>query len=182
MRCTVASKQLQLYIDDQLTMQQVRVLEAHLVLCRDCQRELFLLEELAGSLRELQPVVEPPNMTAQIMQRVAMTEQCNEQYSLLRPSLLELLTVILLATITTLGIIWQQPSLRAVLPFVNGHDLLSQSFLNTFNMLVAGNASALALVLWVIGTLLGVCITLVLVGDEIRAEWFKAMMDHLPVR
>ncbi len=183
MRCSAASKQLQLYIDKQLTVQQVRQLETHLTTCRTCQEDLLLLEKVASSLRELPPVAEPANLTIQIMQRVAMTPQKpRERYSLLRPSLLEALAVVLLATITTLGIIWQQPTLRAVLPFANGHDPISQSFANTLNMLINENMGTLMLALWVVGTLLGVCITLALAGNEMRTEWFKAMMDRLPVR
>ncbi len=183
MRCSAASKQLQLYIDKQLTVQQVRQLETHLTTCRTCQEDLLLLEKVASSLRELPPVAEPANLTIQIMQRVAMTPQKpRERYSLLRPSLLEALAVVLLATITTLGIIWQQPTLRAVLPFANGHDLISQAFANTLNMLINENMGTLMLALWVVGTLLGVCITLALAGNEMRTEWFKAMMDRLPVR
>jgi predicted anti-sigma-YlaC factor YlaD len=189
MRCSVATRQLQLYIDGRLSIDQIRVLEGHLVVCDACQRELFLLEEVASTLRDVKPVVEPADMTMRIMQRVAMTPQRQQQrpkvppYSLLRPSLSELLAVILLATITTLGIIWGQPSLRAVLPFANGHDALSQAFFHILNMLiVAENVGALTVALWVGGTILGVCITLVLAGNDIRAEWLKAMMDRLPVR
>src|SRR6266516_566048 len=102
MRCSVANKQLQLYIDNRLTMQQVRVLEAHLAVCTICPQELLLLEEVVSSLRNLQPVAEPASMTVQIMQRVAITPQRgNERYSLLRPSLLEGMAVVFLATITT---------------------------------------------------------------------------------
>ncbi len=147
MRCSAASKQLQLYIDKQLTVQQVRQLETHLTTCRTCQEDLLLLEKVASSLRELPPVAEPANLTIQIMQRVAMTPQKpRERYSLLRPSLLE------------------------------------QAFANTLNMLINENMGTLMLALWVVGTLLGVCITLALAGNEMRTEWFKAMMDRLPVR
>jgi len=53
---------------------------------------------------------------------------------------------------------------------------------NTLNMLVTGDAGPLTLALWVGGTLIGVCITLVLVGNEIRTAWLKAMLERLPVR
>ncbi|GAC1384635.1 MAG: hypothetical protein NVS4B7_17130 [Ktedonobacteraceae bacterium] len=183
MRCSQVTNQLQLYIDHQLSTHRVRALEIHLANCEACQHELHFLEEVATTLRRLPSVAEPANMTVQIMQRVAMTsQQRNDQYALLRPSLLEVLVAVFLATITTLGIIWQQPSLRAILPFANGHNTLSQPFLNTLNLLVAGNPSVLALALWVVGTVLGVAITLALVGDEIRGAWFKAMMDRLSVR
>ena len=188
--CSEATRQLHFYGDGRLSIDQVRVLEGHLAVCDACQRELFLLEEVASTLRDVKPVVEPADMTMRIMQRVAMTPQRQQQrqrpkvppYSLLRPSLLELLAVILLATIMTLGIIWGQPPLRAVLPFANGHDVLSQAFFHVFDMLVTANSSTLNLALWIGGAILGVCITLVLAGNEVRAEWLKAMIDRLPVR
>jgi predicted anti-sigma-YlaC factor YlaD len=183
MRCSEATRHLQLYIDSQLTLDQVRVLEAHLALCPACRNECLFLEEVTSTLGALKSVAEPADLTVHIMQRVAMSSQRNnKRYSLLRPSLLEWLVVVVLATITTLGAILEQPSLRGALPFVNGHGSLSQTFSNTLNLLMTGNAGSLTLALWVGGTLIGVCITLVLVGNEIRTAWFKAMLERLPVR
>ena len=47
---------------------------------------------------------------------------------------------------------------------------------------VAFNSGTLTLAFWVVGTILGVCITLALAGNEMRSQWFKAMMERLPVR
>jgi len=184
MRCADATWQLQLYIDQRLTREQFRVLEAHMSQCAPCQYQLLLLEEVSTSLRGVQPIAEPTDLTMRIMQRVAESPRRRRdgQYSLLRPSLAEILAIFFLATITTLGIIWNQPALRAVLPFANGHDFLSQPFFGMLNLLIASNSGPLTLALWVGGTLLGICITLILAGNEMRAEWFKAMMERLPVR
>jgi anti-sigma factor RsiW len=179
MRCPHVNRQVQLYIDNQLTMNQIRELEGHVAQCNECRRELFLLEEVSSSLRQLQPIAEPADMTMLIMQRVAMTSQrhSERQFSLWRPSLVELLTVIFLASITTLSIIWQQPSLRAVLPFAGS---LSQTSSYVLHLLYTGDMRAVSLVLWLGGAILGVCITLALAGDEIRSGWYKAMMERLP--
>jgi len=181
MRCPGANSQLQLYIDNRLSMNQVRELEGHIAQCAACQQQLYLLEEVTSALRELPPVVEPADMTMLIMQRVAMSSQRqrDKQFSLWRPSLLELVVVIILASITTLSIIWQQPSLRAVLPFANP---LSQTISYVIHLLYSGDKGVILLVLWVGGTIIGIWITLALAGNEIRSKWFKAMMDHLPVR
>jgi len=181
MRCSDANRQLQLYIDRRLTMQQVRELEVHIDQCAACQYQLFLLEEVASTLHNLQPVAEPADMTIRIMQRVAASSQrqVDRQFSLWRPSLPELLIAVFLASITTLAIIWQQPALRAVLPFAT---LLSQAFSTIIHLLVTANMGALSLALWIGGTILGIWITLALAADEIRSESFKAMMDRLPVR
>ena len=183
MRCAEAERQIQLYVDNRLTLAQFRTLEAHIVTCPACQAEFHSLEEITSSLRTIQVVVEPAGLTMQIMQRVAENpRQSDGQYSLWRPSLPELLAVFFLATITTLGLIWNQPSLRAVLPFANGHDVLSHAFFSMLAILVANNGGPLMLLLWVGGAIIGIGITLALVGDEMRTEWYKAMIDRLPVR
>jgi anti-sigma factor (TIGR02949 family) len=179
MRCSKAIQQLQLYLDHQLPLDSMRTLEAHLSHCRTCQEELRLLEEVTQALRGFPPVAEPPDLTATIMHRVALTPRRKEEHSyiLLRLSLLEILVAICLATLTTLGIILEQPPLRAVLPFGNGYETLSQ----TFTHLLMNVSSTFIVALWVIGAILGVCITLVLAGHEMRAVWWRAMLERLPV-
>jgi len=184
MRCAQAVHQLQLYVDSRLTVQQTRALEAHVAGCAACQKELALLEEVAQSIHNLKFVAEPEDLTARIIRRVALDSRRRiaPHFSLLRLSLLELLTAILLATIATIGSILSQPSVRALLPFANWHDAFSLAFMDTLQTLAAINTHTLIVACWVIGTLLGVCITLLLAGNEIRAEWLKAVTQHLPVR
>ncbi len=183
MRCSQAGRRLQLYVDKQLTFDQMRALEAHLLACTACRGELLLLEEIEQTLHGIKAVAEPPDLTVKILQRVALTPQHQKkpEYMFLRPSLSEMLTVVLLATIATLGLILEQPSLREVLPIANGHDILSLLFVGCLHMLASINSNTLMLMLWVVGTILGVWITLALAGNEVRNTWFKAMMERLPV-
>lgn len=186
MRCKEAAQHLQLYLDHRLTFEQTRALEAHVANCAACLEELTLLEEVTSNLQTFKVVAEPEDLNEQIMRRVAMTalqrSTPTPRFSLLRPTLLEIIVAVLLATIATLGSILQQPSLRALLPFANGHDTLSLEFMNLLHMLTSVDSTTLILSLWLIGTFLGICITLVLAGDEVRSQWFKAMMERLPVR
>lgn len=184
MRCKEAAHQLQLYIDNQLSLEQIRMLEAHIAYCASCREELELLQHVSSMMNGLNFVAEPEDLNACIMQRVAITPQRRRapRYSLLRPSFAELLAVVLLATIATLGSILQQPALRALLPIANGHDPLSIAFMHTLHMLLSIDSGTLTLALWVIGTILGVFITLILAGNEMRSQWFKAMVERLPVR
>jgi hypothetical protein len=191
MRCTRAVHQLQLYIDHQLTLKETRLLEEHIASCPDCQAELLFLEEVAGSLSTFKLVVEPTNMHEQIMQKVALTpvhkqsqqrEQHATRYSLFRPSLAEILAASLLATVATLSILLQQPSLRAMLPSANGHNVLSRFYMQVVHTLTSIDANTLILALWIVGTIVGVCITLAVAGNEMRTQWFKAMLERLPVR
>ena len=69
-----------------------------------------------------------------------------------------------------------------MLPIANGHDSLSIAFLHVVHALTSLDSSTLSLLLWVAGTILGLFITLAFAGTDIRTRWFKAMMDHLPVR
>lgn len=191
MRCTQAMYQLQLYIDQQLTLQQTRVLEAHIASCPACSAELAHLEEVSAGLSTLKFVAEPANMHEQIMQKVALhpsrkllstREKQRASFSFFRPSLAEILVAALLATMATLVILLQQPALRAMLPIANGHDALSRIYVQVVHMLIGLDANTLILALWIVGTLLGVCITLALAGNEMRSQWFKAMQERFPVR
>ncbi len=193
MHCTQATEQLQLYLDHQLTLRQTRVLEAHVATCTLCRAELHVLEEIATSLNTLKFVAEPTDMHAMIMHKVALNAVRKHQhqyrkqiqpahFSLFRPSLTEMLVAILLATVATLSVLLQQPSLHALLPLANGHDLFSRIILQMVHTLTSVDANALILALWIVGTILGVCITLAVAGNEMRSQWFKAVVERLPVR
>lgn len=193
MRCTQATEQLQLYLDHQLTLRQTRVLEAHVSSCQVCRAELQALEEVAARLHTLKFVAEPVDMHAMIMQKVALNAGHKQQqqslkqtqatpFALFRPSLTEMLVAILLATVATLSILLQQPSLRVLLPITDGHDLFSRFVMQMLHTLTNFDANTLVLALWVVGTILGVCITLAVAGNEMRSQWFKAVVERLPVR
>jgi predicted anti-sigma-YlaC factor YlaD len=187
MRCTKAAWQLQLYLDQQLSLAEIRALEAHLSTCPACRAELYALEEVTRTLSTMEQVIEPANLTTHIMQRVALDVQYKEQkvreppFVLFRLSLQELMAAILLATVSTLGLILAQPALRTMLPVANGHDAVSMFFIDLMQNLTTMNAGTLTLILWIIGTILGVWITLALAGGEMRSEWYKAVIDRLLV-
>src|SRR5262249_4874819 len=128
MRCTKAAWQLQLYLDQQLSLAEIRALEAHLSTCPACRAELHALAEITRTLSTMEQVIEPADLTTSIMQRVALDVQKKEQKAYepsfvpFRLSFQELLAVILLATVSTLGLIFAQPTLRTMLPVANGHD------------------------------------------------------------
>ncbi|MGZ3616287.1 MAG: anti-sigma factor family protein [Ktedonobacteraceae bacterium] len=186
MRCKEASQQLQLYLDNRLTIEQIRTLEAHIASCNACLEELTIFETIVNDLETFKVVAEPDDLNVQIMRRVAIAASqrnpSSSHISLWPPSLLEILVAAALATIATIGTILQQPSIRSMLPFVNGHDGLSLAYLSMLHALMNVDSTTLILALWIAGTILGVCITLIFAGSEIRTQWFKAMMERLPVR
>ncbi len=186
MRCKEASHQMQHYLDNRLTIQQIRTLEAHLASCDACLEELAIFETVVKDLETFKVVAEPDDLNEKIMRRVALAgSQRNtspSRFSLWHPSLLEILVAATLATIATIGTILQQASIRSMLPFANGHDRLSLAYFNMLHTLMNVDSTALILALWIAGTLLGVCITLIFAGSEMRTQWFKAVMERLPVR
>ena len=188
MRCSQAMQQLQLYVDAQLAEEKIRPLEVHLTGCAECRSELAVMEEIAAALESTESVMEPPDLTRNIMQRVALDVQQREHEKLsrevyipLRPSLKEILAAVGLATITMLCILLGQPTLRANLPFANVLNHFSQIIVSTLKLLASTNSGTLNAAFWILGTLLGVCITLALAGNEVREEWFKAISHKLPV-
>ncbi len=186
MRCKEASQQLQLYLDNRLTVQQIRYLEAHLFSCTTCREELIILESMIKDLETRKVVAEPDDLNEMIMRRVALAAAqevpSQSRFSLWRPSPLELLVAAALATVATIGTILQQPAIRTLLPIANGHDWLSLTFLNLLHTLMGVDSTAFILALWVAGIVLGVGITLIFAGSEMRTQWLKAMMERLPVR
>jgi hypothetical protein len=192
MRCSRARHLLQLYIDKRLSLKEMRALEAHLSECAVCQQELVFLETIEQALNTIESVKEPPDLTVNIMRRVALSEKRTTElanarapkegsFILFRPSLSELIAIVLLATVTTFGVFMQQPALRSFLPLVNGHDQLSPVLMAIWNLLLSVNSNTLMLVFWIFGTILGIWITLLLAGSEMRNLWLKAMIDRLPV-
>ena len=185
MKCSKATHMLQLYMDRQLTLEQIRVLEAHVYACPVCREELFLLEEVGRSLSTLKQVAEPADLTINIMRRVALNPREQhvrepQPFVLFRPSLSEILAAFALATVAMLGIALEQPSVRtAVLP--GGHNSVSLFFAMLWNSLSSTNNEALMLSLWIIGALLGIWITLAVAGSDMRNVWFRAVVNRLPV-
>lgn len=189
MRCSRANHLLQFYIDRRLPLKQMRSLENHLSDCAACRHELILLEAIDHALTNLESVKEPSDLTANIMRRVALTtkraaEQARKKepaFVLLRLSLPELVAVVVLATMTTFGIFIQQQSFSSLMLLATGHEGVALVLLDGWKLLLSVNSNTLMFFFWVIGTALGVWITLILAGSEMRNMWLKAMMDRLPV-
>ena len=185
MHCSKATYQLQLYIDKQLNLTQTRALEMHLSICPACSREYFLLEEIEQSLQQIEMVAEPADLTTNIMQRVAFSPQQakarKQEVSVFRPSLSELCIAIVLATFTMFVLTMDQPAVKGILPIGNGHDPIALFVYSFWNTLATTNTDTLMACLWVLGTLLGVWITLAVAGSDVRDQWYQAVVDRLPV-
>src|SRR5207245_5970345 len=113
-------RQLQLYIDGRLSLEQMRLLEEHVAECTACREELAMLEEVSHHLSTMQMVAEPVNLHEQIMQRVAMSapRSSTQPFSSWRPSLGDLLAALLLASVASMGSVFEQPILRVMLHLV----------------------------------------------------------------
>jgi hypothetical protein len=181
MRCSEAADQLQLYLDGRLPAERTRALEDHLTRCAACRGEWLLLEEMVHGLQSLEMVAEPEDLTARILERVAVTPQNvpHSIFTLLRPSPGELLAAAALATVASLGSLLQQPALRQLLPLESGPVLFLLTYLS--HLLTTVDSSTLMLAFWIIGTLVGICVTLIAAGEEMRARWFRAVWERLPV-
>lgn len=188
MHCSKAARQLQLYTDKQLNLEQIRALESHLSTCPACSKDYFLLEEIDHVLNTMELIQEPADLTVNVMRRVALSTQRTERQivepqSILvfRPSFSEVLIASLLATVVMCGLIFDQQSIRVALFGSSSHDPLSTVVVPLWNALVMANSNTLMICLWISGTVLGVWITLLVAGSDMRNEWFKAVLDRLPV-
>lgn len=196
MHCSKAAHQLQLYIDKQLNLEQIRALESHLSTCPACSKDYYLLEEIDHVLNTMELIQEPADLTVNVMRRVALSAQGTERQlaesqSILvfRPSFSEILIASLLATVAMCGLLFDQQSIRTALIGSSSHDPITTfvaPMITTFvapiwNAVVMANSNTLMICLWITGTVLGVWITLLVAGSDMRNEWFKAVLDRLPV-
>jgi hypothetical protein len=191
MQCSKAARQLQLYMDKRLTLEQIRALESHLATCSACRNELFFLEEIDQTLRGVELIAEPVDLTTNIMRRVALSVHmerakrslAEEQriFSPLRPSFSEFLFAIVLATVAMLGLILEQLVMRGDVVIPRGQSPVSGLWTALWTMIVTLNNQTFLAVLWILGTILGIWITLIVAGADMRNQWFKAVLDRLPV-
>jgi anti-sigma factor RsiW len=70
MRCLDVKCDLQAYVDGELGPERIALLERHLANCRGCQAELNRLQTVVTALETWPVVVEPVDLTAQVMTRV----------------------------------------------------------------------------------------------------------------
>ncbi|GCF09322.1 zf-HC2 domain-containing protein [Dictyobacter arantiisoli] len=188
MHCSQATRQIQLYTDKQLSLEKIRTLEKHLSTCGDCSRTYFLFMEIDQALATTEMIREPEDLTANVMRRVALSVQQSESqvqvsrsFLSYRPSWLEMLFASALATVAMLGLLLQLPSIRTSFFASASHNLLAGFFLTLWNLLGTANVNLLMTFLWIIGTILGIWITLIVAGSDMRTVWYKAVMDRLPV-
>ena len=189
MNCVKATRQLHFYLDQQLTLEEMRQLEMHISSCQSCRHELRLLEEIDATLKDFVLISEPVEFAANVMHRIALTEREKKIALLVEPpepvswhfSFRELLLAIVLATCVTGALILFQPELRAVFPMMDGHGGVLLIVANLWEAMLSVNSNTLMLCFWVLGTVLGIWITLFVAGAEMRSQWYRAMIDRLPV-
>jgi predicted anti-sigma-YlaC factor YlaD len=188
MHCSKAARQLQLYTDKQLNLEQTRTLESHLSTCPACCKDYYLLAEIDHVLNTMGMIQEPADLTVNVMRRVALSVQRTERQiaepqSILvfRPSFSEILIASLLATVAMCGLLFDQQSIRTALFGSNSHDPISILVAPIWNAVQMANSDTLMICLWISGTVLGIWITLLVAGSDMRNEWFRAVLDRLPV-
>lgn len=188
MHCSKAGHQLQLYTDKQLNVEQTRALESHLSTCPVCRNDYYLLEEIDHALKTMEMIQEPANLTVNVMRRVALSAQRTERQMaepqsilVFCPSFSEILIASLLATVAMCGLFFDQQAIRVAVFGSSTHDPLSAVVAPIWNAVIMANSDTLMVCLWISGTVLGVWITLLVAGSDMRNEWFKAVLDRLPV-
>ena len=188
MHCAKAGHQLQLYTDKQLNVEQIRALESHISICPACRQDFFWLEEIDHALNRMEMIQEPADLTVNVMRRVALSAQCQERQmaepqSILafRPSFSEILIAGFLATVVMCGLIFDQQPIRVAVFGNSSYDPISSLVVSIWNVVIMANSGTLMICLWISGTVLGIWITLLVAGSDMRNEWFKAVLDRLPV-
>jgi anti-sigma factor RsiW len=193
MTCSRAQHLLQLYLDHRLSLPRTRALERHLNRCTVCRSEWMLLEDMIAGIHSLNAVAEPAWLTEAIMARIAATtaqppetlsvEACQPrqqtvQRTAFRPTMRDLILSSALATIVVISFVLFQPALRDAL--VNSVNPLVGPVLAGLQFLISPDAGIMGWFVWLLWVCLGICITLLLAGSEIRSHWRQRLRNWLP--
>jgi anti-sigma factor RsiW len=194
MTCTQAQDLIQLYVDKRLNLARTRSLERHLAHCQNCRAELMLLEDISEGIHSLAHVSEPDWLADAVMARIAATtaaqpplETSRQLYGQkqraprtvpFRLSGKDIALSCLLATLALLSFILAVPALRNALgALVNP---LAALLLNGLMLLFSPDAGLLGLVAWALWIVLGIGITWLVAGSEIRSLWRQRIRAWLP--
>jgi anti-sigma factor RsiW len=177
MKCSRAAPLLQLYVDGRLEAPRLAALEAHLEGCATCRHELDMLEAICAVGAPGEPVIEPPDLTARILARVAESEarRVPDRVRGFGLGWADALRAALLASATTLLFILLSPALR---PAVGGE--LSSAFPNVVALLLAPGPGSIAWIAWLVWIAAGLILTLWFAGREVRALWRRVLAQRLP--
>lgn len=182
MKCTYASRQLQLYVDGRLAPRALAPLEAHLAACVACRAELAALETICATLAEMPMQPEPGNLTALVLARVATYEarQARERERQFSLRWADTLLAVLLASIATLAFVLLDPALRAAFPAAFSH-----TFPALVSLLAAPGPGSIAWVAWVVWVATGLGLAIWFAGSEARAACRRTLAarisrEHIP--
>ncbi len=177
MNCSRAEKWLNLYVDGQLDVRRLPVLEEHVHTCVACRARLDVFEAVRESLADYQPVAEPPGLTERILARIAAFEASRvatpaRQFGL---RWADGLLAAVLATLTTLLFVLLDPSLRASLP-----QDISHAFPGVVALLNTSGPGSIAWVAWIVWVTAGLALTVWFAGAEVRSSWRRSLSERIP--
>lgn len=194
--CARARGWLNLYVDGRLPLGRLRALEAHVLGCAACRRELMMLEGIREALREdaaeaeAEAAPEPAELHALIVARIAAYEtRRREARAAVAAAKVagagmgasfglrwaDALLAAALATLSTLVFVLLDPGLRAVVPAA-----LLRSFPGVAALLSAPGPGAVAWAAWLVWIVAGVGLALLFAGAEVRMQWRRALAARLP--
>ena len=192
MTCSRAQLLLQVYVDHRLGFARTRALERHLAHCANCRSAWMELEAMIADIHSLPTAPEPPWLTEAIMRRIAETtaqpqaelpgegrlrRQRMLQPTLFRPSVRDVMLSSLLATAVMLSFTLFQPPLRSAL--LSSVNPLVSPLLSGLQAMLSPDAGIFGLLIWMLWILLGLFITLLLAGSEVRSLWRQRIRDWL---
>lgn len=190
--CARARGWLNLYVDGRLPLGRLRALEAHVLGCAACRRELVMLEGIREALRgdaaEAETAPEPAELHALVMARIATYEARRREARAAVAAAkaagagasfglrwADALLAAALATLSTLVFVLLDPGLRAVVAAA-----LLRSFPGVAALLSAPGPGAVAWAAWLVWIVAGVGLALLFAGAEVRMQWRRSLAARLP--
>jgi len=176
MKCTRASRLIQLYVDGRLAPHVLAPLEEHLASCAACRAELEALEAVCATLTDVPMEPEPQNITALVLTRVATYEaqQARERERQFSLRWEDTLLAALLASVATLCFVLLDPALRTAFPAAFSH-----AFPALVALLAAPGPDSIAWIAWIVWVAAGLGLAIWFAGAEARATWRRSIAERI---
>lgn len=189
MKCGRASGWMSLYVDGRLDVRRLNRLEAHLMSCADCRRDLARLRLVQTALREERLVEEPAGLTAHVMRRIsayeaqrASDEAMARQQAAAREAAraqawrgVGVRRALVLAVVLAALIAWAQITTPNLLP-----EMAARLGPNVLQLLVSPGPDEIAWSVWIAGAALALGGFTWLARTDASEELRRALADRLP--
>lgn len=177
MKCSKATRLMQLYLDGRLDSAQFVHLQDHMNACAECRHDLVLFESINESVGEFELMSEPTDLTERIMHRIAALEAQRaiaRRPEFLPPWVANRRTAALAVVALFVVALLQPGGIGGVAANA------SRSLVGLANLLFSPGPDSVLWIVWVAGALVALVCAIWFIRADASSEFRRAISHRLP--